>query len=152
MWLTSVTVLRAKKFASQSLQGAHSRSAHMARVLALLAVPAAVSAFLGSPGTPLHRHAPRVGRSPLAAPLFSDAVDGDTPQRKPRPKYIPGRIDDPDYVRIFDTTLRDGEQSPGATLTSSEKLEIAKNLAKARRRSRSPVAVTSSHTRPWSRS
>ena len=29
-------------------------------------------------------------------------------------------------VRIFDTTLRDGEQSPGATLTSAEKLEIAR--------------------------
>jgi len=34
------------------------------------------------------------------------------------------------YVRIFDTTLRDGEQSPGATLTSPEKLEIARNLAR----------------------
>jgi len=34
------------------------------------------------------------------------------------------------YVRIFDTTLRDGEQSPGATLTSAEKLEIAHNLAR----------------------
>lgn len=33
-------------------------------------------------------------------------------------------------IRIFDTTLRDGEQSPGATLTSTEKLEIAKTLAK----------------------
>lgn len=51
-------------------------------------------------------------------------------QRKPRPEYIPGRIDDPDYVRIFDTTLRDGEQSPGATLTTQEKLEIAQMLAK----------------------
>jgi 2-isopropylmalate synthase len=30
-----------------------------------------------------------------------------------------------DNVRIFDTTLRDGEQSPGATLTRPEKLEIA---------------------------
>ena len=30
--------------------------------------------------------------------------------RRPRPPYVPGRIDDPDYVRIFDTTLRDGEQ------------------------------------------
>src|SRR6188768_3904283 len=30
-----------------------------------------------------------------------------------------------DTVRIFDTTLRDGEQSPGATLTLPEKLEIA---------------------------
>lgn len=35
-----------------------------------------------------------------------------------------------DYVRIFDTTLRDGEQSPGATLTASEKLEIAHALAR----------------------
>lgn len=34
------------------------------------------------------------------------------------------------YVRIFDTTLRDGEQSPGASLTSAEKLEIARALAR----------------------
>lgn len=34
------------------------------------------------------------------------------------------------FVRIFDTTLRDGEQSPGATLTSFEKLEIARSLAR----------------------
>jgi 2-isopropylmalate synthase len=33
-----------------------------------------------------------------------------------------------DMVRIFDTTLRDGEQSPGATLTQPEKLEIARQL------------------------
>src|SRR3978361_744556 len=31
-------------------------------------------------------------------------------------------------VRIFDTTLRDGEQSPGATLTLPEKVEIARHL------------------------
>ena len=31
---------------------------------------------------------------------------------------------------IFDTTLRDGEQSPGATLTIDEKVEIAKQLAR----------------------
>jgi 2-isopropylmalate synthase len=37
---------------------------------------------------------------------------------------------DPNVVRVFDTTLRDGEQSPGATLTSAEKLEIARQLAK----------------------
>ncbi len=36
----------------------------------------------------------------------------------------------PDYVRIFDTTLRDGEQSPGATMTSAEKLEVARALAR----------------------
>src|ERR1700694_3752680 len=33
------------------------------------------------------------------------------------------------HVRIFDTTLRDGEQSPGASLNSAEKLEIARHLA-----------------------
>ena len=33
-------------------------------------------------------------------------------------------------VRIFDTTLRDGEQAPGAGLTASEKLEVARQLAK----------------------
>jgi 2-isopropylmalate synthase len=37
---------------------------------------------------------------------------------------------DGNYVRIFDTTLRDGEQSPGASLTSPEKLEIARSLAR----------------------
>ncbi len=34
------------------------------------------------------------------------------------------------YVRIFDTTLRDGEQSPGATMTSAEKVEVARALAR----------------------
>src|ERR1700720_749348 len=32
---------------------------------------------------------------------------------------------DKDRVLIFDTTLRDGEQSPGATMTHEEKLEVA---------------------------
>ncbi|MDF0601791.1 2-isopropylmalate synthase [Psychromarinibacter sp. C21-152] len=35
---------------------------------------------------------------------------------------------EPDRVLIFDTTLRDGEQSPGATMTNAEKLEIAQML------------------------
>src|SRR5450756_1253405 len=35
-----------------------------------------------------------------------------------------------DRVYIFDTTLRDGEQSPGASLTSDEKLEIARQLVR----------------------
>lgn len=35
-------------------------------------------------------------------------------------------------VRIFDTTLRDGEQAPGAGLTAAEKLEVARQLSKLR--------------------
>ena len=34
------------------------------------------------------------------------------------------------YVRIFDTSLRDGEQAPGASMTSAEKLEVARALAR----------------------
>ena len=34
----------------------------------------------------------------------------------------------PDKVLIFDTTLRDGEQSPGASMNQEEKLSIAKLL------------------------
>jgi 2-isopropylmalate synthase len=36
----------------------------------------------------------------------------------------------PGNVRIFDTTLRDGEQAPGAGLTAAEKLEVARQLAR----------------------
>jgi len=35
-----------------------------------------------------------------------------------------------DVVLVFDTTLRDGEQSPGATLDVHEKLEIARQLSR----------------------
>ncbi len=37
-----------------------------------------------------------------------------------------------DQVIIFDTTLRDGEQSPGASLNTEEKLEVARALASLR--------------------
>jgi 2-isopropylmalate synthase len=37
-----------------------------------------------------------------------------------------------DTVRIFDTTLRDGEQSPGFTMNTQEKLEVARALAALR--------------------
>src|SRR6266566_2945210 len=32
-------------------------------------------------------------------------------------------------IRIFDTTLRDGEQSPGASMNMAEKVEVARALA-----------------------
>jgi 2-isopropylmalate synthase len=45
----------------------------------------------------------------------------------PRPS---GPLAPPDRVRIFDTTLRDGEQAPGAGLTAAEKLEVARQLVR----------------------
>ena len=37
-------------------------------------------------------------------------------------------MSDPRQIKIFDTTLRDGEQSPGASMNLQEKLEIAQAL------------------------
>jgi len=39
-------------------------------------------------------------------------------------------LQDPNRVLIFDTTLRDGEQSPGISLNAQEKLEIAQQLSR----------------------
>ena len=33
-------------------------------------------------------------------------------------------------IRIFDTTMRDGEQSPGCSMNPGEKLQVAKQLEK----------------------
>jgi len=49
----------------------------------------------------------------------SDQISVSVPQPAPSPK---------DRVLIFDTTLRDGEQSPGASMTFEEKLEVADML------------------------
>src|SRR5437763_8330875 len=35
-----------------------------------------------------------------------------------------------EYVKILDTTLRDGEQAPGFALTSPQKIEMARQLAR----------------------
>ncbi|XP_010672456.2 2-isopropylmalate synthase A isoform X2 [Beta vulgaris subsp. vulgaris] len=80
----------------------------------------------------------------LSSPKPSFSLSSKTPTTKPtsiircsttsplqrRPDYIPNKIPDPNYVRIFDTTLRDGEQSPGASMTPKQKLEIARHLAR----------------------
>src|SRR5216110_2248178 len=59
------------------------------------------------------------------------------------PAVIPSRSTDPkdsseksvvdrnrETVKIFDTTLRDGEQSPGATMTTEEKIQVAEQLVR----------------------
>ncbi|KAK4729455.1 hypothetical protein R3W88_022443 [Solanum pinnatisectum] len=40
------------------------------------------------------------------------------------------KFSDPNYVSIFDTTLRDGEQAPGAAMTAKQKMDIAHQLVK----------------------
>jgi 2-isopropylmalate synthase len=42
--------------------------------------------------------------------------------------FLQGEITVTDRLFIFDTTLRDGEQSPGASMTKDEKLRIARQL------------------------
>jgi len=37
-----------------------------------------------------------------------------------------------DKLIIFDTTMRDGEQSPGASMTKEEKIRIARQLERMR--------------------
>ena len=50
--------------------------------------------------------------APTSAPAKADQPSAAKAQNQP-------------HVLIFDTTLRDGEQSPGATMTHTEKMEIA---------------------------
>lgn len=68
-------------------------------------------------------------------------ADSAAPPSQPRREGPPGRQqrqqpqqrrgDEPQrQIRIFDTTLRDGEQSPGASMTFGEKLEVAEQLAR----------------------
>lgn len=71
-----------------------------------------------------------VGRWSPPRHVAAESVNGNAVPERQRPEYIPGRINDPHYVRIFDTTLRDGEQSPGASMTSKQKLDIARQLSK----------------------
>ncbi|KAJ7957378.1 2-isopropylmalate synthase 2 [Quillaja saponaria] len=67
---------------------------------------------------------------PISKSLISCSQSQNPIPSPRRPEYIPNHISDPSYIRIFDTTLRDGEQSPGASLTSKEKLDIARQLAR----------------------
>ena len=65
--------------------------------------------------------------TPSSAEPSPDAGASPTPERSTPP--TPERTEQ-GRVRIFDTTLRDGEQSPGISLNRQEKLEIAHQLAR----------------------
>ena len=59
----------------------------------------------------------------------SRKLKGNTDRTTKRANMNEGRTEQ-DRVRIFDTTLRDGEQSPGIALNRQEKVEIAHQLAR----------------------
>ena len=65
----------------------------------------------------------------MQAGMNGDAVPGES-DRQPATcqQFEDGKMADSEHVLIFDTTLRDGEQSPGATMSHTEKLEIAELL------------------------
>jgi 2-isopropylmalate synthase len=50
-------------------------------------------------------------------------------ESQPPKSNVPATQPESNRVRIFDTTLRDGEQSPGASMNMPEKLEVARALA-----------------------
>src|SRR3954453_23616394 len=58
------------------------------------------------------------------------AADRRGADRRPKPKREHDMTQDADRELIFDTTLRDGEQSPGISLNTAEKLEIAQQLVR----------------------
>eukprot|EP01018_Ginkgo_biloba_P032546 Gb_19658 [translate_table: standard] len=66
----------------------------------------------------------------MALTVVSAGASRSNVSRKPRPDYVPNRIEDPSFIRILDTTLRDGEQCPGAAMTVQQKVDVARQLAK----------------------
>src|SRR5258707_5907266 len=79
---------------------------------------------LRGPLKPRNPRAPRPGRGGRKR----EGPSIMTPPAKSEPaKSVPVKSEK-DRVVIFDTTLRDGEQCPGATMTFEEKLEVAEML------------------------
>jgi len=54
-------------------------------------------------------------------------MSADQTTENPSSEGIPAPVA-PDKIVVFDTTLRDGEQSPGASMTVSEKIKVAELL------------------------
>jgi len=91
-----------------------------------------------SPNLPLpklklgpNRTARPVTAAALAAKISGQAATPSAAPAAPGPHRDPPRaMSTKDHLIIFDTTLRDGEQSPGASMTRDEKVRIAKALEK----------------------
>ena len=69
-------------------------------------------------------------RRPRPRPRAAGASGSTGTSREPGRSPADGPFVPAGSVRIFDTTLRDGEQAPGAGLTAAEKLEVARQLVR----------------------
>src|SRR5437763_438452 len=125
--------------ASPSTPG--SPSSTVAEALLTSTTPASTAPGLSGRPTPISRASSGFSRASCRArrrsrrrssPSSSARISGIN-EKKPRPRQKEKPMtkpDEPDRVLIFDTTLRDGEQSPGISLNTQEKLEIATQLAR----------------------
>ncbi|HEV8190114.1 MAG TPA: 2-isopropylmalate synthase [Ktedonobacterales bacterium] len=74
-------------------------------------------------------HVDREDVDSIGALAADSAVPSSRARRQAQPRRQQRLHDGPPrQIRIFDTTLRDGEQSPGASMTIDEKLEVAAQL------------------------
>ena len=99
------------------------------RAVAAPRAPAAVRRGTKSRAAVSRPASGRVGGRGVIVAATVGPPDDASVVREPRPEYIPSKIDDPNYVRVFDTTLRDGEQSPGARSRARPSLTHALNPA-----------------------
>ena len=86
------------------------------RAVAAPRAPAAVRRGTKSRAAVSRPASGRVGGRAVIVAATVGPPDDASVVREPRPEYIPSKIDDPNYVRVFDTTLRDGEQSPDCAI------------------------------------
>uniref|UniRef100_A0A7S0VM37 2-isopropylmalate synthase n=1 Tax=Hemiselmis tepida TaxID=464990 RepID=A0A7S0VM37_9CRYP len=120
-------------------------TAFMAVFSAMIAATAAFSGFAPSPIVSLRSGSAISAAGRFSAPLVGPSLSSrrsalrQTASRMaagPKPVCVePTKHDlatgrDPARIKVFDTTLRDGEQSPGCSMTSEEKMQVAKQLAK----------------------
>ena len=95
------------------------------RVGSVLARPAAVC----QPKVALRAARPTTRAAKVGKNALKMAVNGEMKPVNVKPtKHDIATGRDPRRVKIFDTTLRDGEQSPGCSMTSEEKLQVARQL------------------------
>ncbi|WVZ88082.1 hypothetical protein U9M48_034635 [Paspalum notatum var. saurae] len=93
----------------------------MAMASSLLSSPAKAKPTVRLTVPPPFRRHVSIRATTRACASTSSSQHRPPPPRRRRPEY---RIADPGYVRVLDTTLRDGEQSPGGATARAQKLAV----------------------------